>query len=88
MMQTDQRPQKLLYTVQAVTSLWVYCAVPWLEAPIISNTIKTNEVRVMQDNNMCETQKVRSSRFLHKHFCILLTVDVEEIDWNDMEDDQ
>jgi hypothetical protein len=37
---------------------------------------------------MCETQKVRSSRFLHKHFCILVTVDAEEIDWDDMEEDQ
>lgn len=88
MMQTDQWPQKYYTTVQAVTGLWVYCAVPWLEAAIISNTIKTNEVRAMQDNNMCETRKVRSSRFLHKRFCILLTVDVEEIHWNDMEEDQ
>lgn len=35
----------------------------------------------------CETQKVRSNHFLHKFFCILLTVDVKEIDWNDIEED-
>jgi hypothetical protein len=37
---------------------------------------------------MCGTQKVRSSCLLHKHFCILPTVDVQEIDWDGMEEDQ
>jgi len=74
MVQTD--PKDYGTTVQLVTSFWVYCAVPWLEATNISNTIKT-ELRAMQDNT-CVKLRVRS-HFLHKHFCILLTDDVEEL---------
>jgi hypothetical protein len=46
-------------TVQLVTSFWVYCAVRWLEATNISNTIKT-ELRAMQDNTCVKLSQKES----------------------------